>query len=122
MPVIKAHKVEVEADSIKKTKTPKLHQTNTHNAQLHKAEKNVEVRIQEQYPVRGSNAERPRPGTTIKGDQAVISSRKTTYLGPADVPKRTKGIFKDNVTISMRSSGSSQPKRKAPSRGNSKRR
>jgi len=107
MPTIKARKAEVEADSIVRNKRGKHHQTNTHNAQTHVANKDVEVRVLKQYPNSSGNPERPLAGSTVKGTSATISSRKTAYLGPADKPKRTKGIFEDDVTINIK-------KRKSP--------
>ena len=102
MPTIKARKAQIEASSIKKTKTPKLHQTNTHNAQTHVASKKVEVTVVKQYSTKSDNKERPKEGSKYYGNSAIISSRKTNYLGPADNPGRTKGVFEDNVIIDLK--------------------
>ena len=116
MPTIKARKAEVEADSVVKSKTGKHHQTNTHNAQTHIANKDVEVRVLKQYPNCNNNPERPPAGSTVKGTSATISSRKTTYLGPASNPKRTKGVFEDDVTINIKRKSVSSTSRSKQSR------
>ena len=122
MPTIKARKAQVEADSIVRSITEKHRQTNTHNAQMHIASKNVEVKVVKQYPVHGNNPERPPVGSTIKGRSATISSRKVNHLGPADTPKRTKGVFEDDVTINIKqANGSAKTKPAAkPTTGSAK--
>ncbi len=116
MPTMKARKAEVEADSVVRNKRGKHHQTNTHNAQTHVANKDVEVRVLKQYPNCSGNPERPPAGSTVKGSSATISSRKTTYLGPADKPKRTKGVFEDDVTINIKKGKTPPPKKSSGSK------
>lgn len=75
---IVASKATIRAGRFDKTK--KVRQTDAHHAFETSAKNGVEIIVDKQYPRQDNDFERLPAGTTVKGDSALISSRKIKKL------------------------------------------
>lgn len=72
-----AKKIEVEADSISKTR--KIRRSSVHHAGQADADGNVRIKIKQQYNNEGNKALRPDSGTELAGDAFTFDAREIVH-------------------------------------------
>lgn len=95
-----AKKVEIEADSISKTR--KIRRSSVHHAGQADADDDVRIRIKQQYDNDGNRKLRPDSGTELTGDSFTIDAREIVHQKPRG--RRKVCTAKDYVRIFRRKS------------------